>query len=243
MFHKQASIVYVHNTAINYNTHFTRCLVIIAIVFRRFRIQGTALTYGIASTFLVRQQFKAKYINRMTSLPLPAFFPCTRQHMSFHKTMEIELEELTVEELLNRISNDNSLRQAFISHLGRVTSSNDDSQAVHMSISANSLQATGSYQSGMYTSSPLHSSTHQSTTSLVAGVHQLENTNDPLATRVHQLGNTNDPLAAGAHQLGNTNDLLAAGREVQVTHWLLSLAWPDLFFSARRYRLQYKRPA
>ena len=24
---------------------------------------------------------------------------------------------------------------------------------------------------------------------------------------------------------------------------ILSLAWPDRFFSARRYRLQYKRPA
>ena len=74
--------------------------------------------------------------------------------------MEMELEELMVEELLNRISNDDSLRQAFISCLGRVTSSNDDSPAVHVSISANSLQATGLYQPGMYTSNPLDPSTH-----------------------------------------------------------------------------------
>ena len=47
---------------------------IFLIVLRRFRIQGTALTYGIASRFLARQPFKAKTINRMTSLLLTAFF-------------------------------------------------------------------------------------------------------------------------------------------------------------------------
>ena len=124
--------------------------------------------------------------------------------------MEMELEELTVEELLNRITNDDSLRQAFISRLSRVTGSNDDSPAVHVSTSANSLQATGSYQSGIYTSSPLDSSTHQFTTSLVAGAHQLENANDPLAAGAHQLGDANDPLAAGAHQSGSASNPLAA---------------------------------
>ena len=45
---------------------------------RRWRIQGTAITYGIASGFLAWQPFKLKTINRMTSLSLTAlkFLSC-----------------------------------------------------------------------------------------------------------------------------------------------------------------------
>ena len=126
-----------------------------------------------------------------------------------------------------------SLRQAFISCLGRATGSNDDSLTIHVSISANSLPTTESYQPGMYTSNPLDFACYWCTPvgnykwptgcrctpvgkcndPLAAGVHQLETTNDPQATRAQQLGSTSNPIpAAGVHQLVNIrNSLLVAG--------------------------------
>ena len=136
----------------------------------------------------------------------------------------MELEELRVEELLNRISNDEYLRQAFISCLGRETGQTMiHRQPVYMSISENGLPATESYQPGMYTSNPLDSSTHQSITLLVVGVYQLETTNDAPSARVYHLKTTNDPLAAGADQLGNTIIHWLPGCtiwEIQMIHWL-----------------------
>ena len=121
--------------------------------------------------------------------------------------MEMEFEELTVEELLNRITNDDSLRQAFISRLSRVTGSNDDSPAVHVSTSANSLQATGSYQSGIYTSSPLDSSSQ---------LRWLPVRTSWKIQMTHWLpGRTSWEMQMIRWLPGRTS------REVQVTHWLL----------------------
>ena len=119
----------------------------------------------------------------------------------------MELEEFIVEELLNRISDDESLGPAFMSCFGGTTSSSGDSPTGCVSISVNSLPATGLYQPGMYTSTPLYLSTYQYRVSLVVGMHLLENTSNLLAARA---GSTNDPLAVGMHQSGaNTSDPLA----------------------------------
>ena len=72
----------------------------------------------------------------MTSLPLSAFIPCSRQHMCMFTNLKIG--ELMMEEFLDRLITDNSLRQAVVAHLDLqylATIPSVDSSLNHVSIS------------------------------------------------------------------------------------------------------------
>ena len=120
-----------------------------------------------------------------------------------------------MEEFLDRISRDPSLREAVWSQLGLSPVSMEDSPS-HVrvintsdaSLVSSQLASTSS-QSVVYTS---NSMTQQAGTADTPSSHQSGSNNSPLAARVHQSGaNMNDPLAARVHQSGhNLNNPLAA---------------------------------
>ena len=127
-----------------------------------------------------------------------------------------------MEEFLDRVSRDPSLREAIRSQLGLSPVSMEDSPS-HVrvintsdaSLVSSQLASTSS-QSVVYTS---NSMTQQAGTADTPSSHQSGSNNSPLAARVHQSGaNMNDPLDARVHQSGNNlnNPLVARVHQGEV---------------------------
>ena len=144
----------------------------------------------------------------MTSLPVTAFFLAHDTEQLFVQGGQVwKSFNSKMEDFLDRISRDPSLREAVRSQLGLSAVSMEDSQSHRRvinpsdALSVSSQLASMSSQPVVYT---LNSMNQQAGIADTPSSHQSDSNNSPLAAQVHQSGaNMNNPLAARVNLSGS----------------------------------------
>ena len=97
------------------------------IVFRRFRIQGTVFTSGIAYDYPYSQHFKAKSINRK---PTSAWrlFPCSHSIHYQSNVTPLMMDDSALKSLFERISSDYSLWKTLVEAIQPPTDATSSSE-------------------------------------------------------------------------------------------------------------------